>query len=94
MTFGFFDDFTVWTIAGPYLLISLLLKRPKPTSLVICILAFVVLYPLTWLLSVALKRVKSREGRIRLEEEAVLSREEEEVARRDGAMAARGEDAA
>jgi CBS domain containing-hemolysin-like protein len=66
----------VWTVAAPYLLIALFLKPLKTTALEALFVALVILYPLVWLLSFALNRVRSREGRIRLEEEAVLATED------------------
>lgn len=61
---------TVWAVSASYLLVALLLKRPKPTTVVGTIIVFLVLYPATYLLALALHRVKTREGRIQLEREA------------------------
>lgn len=67
----FFTRDAIWTVAAPFLQLALFLKPLKTTALEAVLGANVVLYPAVWLLAVALHRVRTREGRIRLEEEAV-----------------------
>ncbi|KAL7415651.1 hypothetical protein BDY24DRAFT_266155 [Mrakia frigida] len=74
----FFKRDLVWAISATYLLVALLLKRPKPTTVVATIIIFLALYPLVYLSALALHRIRTRDGRIRLEEDAILARTEED----------------
>ena len=73
-----FPNVSVWAISACYLLVALLLKKPKPVTVVATIITFLVLYPLVYLVSLALHRRSTREGRIRLEEDAILARNDDE----------------
>lgn len=50
---------------------------PKPTALLITLIACLVLHPIAVLAGVAWQRTREREGRIRLEEEVEAAQEEE-----------------
>ncbi|CED84874.1 hypothetical protein [Phaffia rhodozyma] len=66
----------VWTVSAEYLLVSLLLKKPKPFTMVVTLFIFLALYPFTYLASIFFHSARTREGRIRLEEEAVAASHE------------------